>query len=195
MWIESHTDLREHHKVIRLSSKLGKDIPTTLGHLHLLWWATAIYRISGDITAWTDNEIAVYSKWQGDAKQFVTALISEHWLDRKGKRLYVHDWKQYCGELIRKRLAYASEKSRRNSENSPPTNKTQQTTPYQPNKPDKQGFNVLREQLLKLGFTARSVAPIMSYGVDVVAKAIAMSEGKKNAPGYITDALKKGWVK
>jgi len=208
MWIESHTDLREHPKVLRLCGRLSKPLPEIIGHLHLLWWWTAVYRLSGELTGLTDSEIASYSRWQGDAKVFVTALIKERWLDRKGGKTYIHDWSCYCGKLIKARLDRAGQKQellRPKRELLRPekgsTNKTQQTKqtaptiPTIPTIPNKPIFLELRESLLKLGFTSRSVAGILSYDGAVVEKAIALSEGKRNRPGFITDALKKGWVK
>ena len=205
MWIESHIELARHPKTLRLCARLKKPLPETIGYLHLLWWWTATYRIAGDLTGVSPLEISTAAGWQGEANLFVNALVSEHWLDRKGKKLSVHDWSCYCGKLIKARLDRVSQKQELlrperellRPENDP-TNKTQQTkqtTPTIPTIPNKPIFLELRESLLKLGFTSRSVAGILSYDGAVVEKAIALSEGKRNRPGFITDALKKGWAK
>jgi hypothetical protein len=191
MWIESHTELNQHPKVIRLCDKLKKSLPEILGHLHLLWWWTATYRITGYLTNITNYEIASASGWKEDPDLFVNALISERWIDRKRKGLYVHDWHIYCGNLIKKRLQRMdAERQTINSVQTPTNKHTKQTTPTEPNQPNKT-IELLRE----IGFTLAGAVAITSNRQDeLVRKAIEMSKGKRNRPGFITEALKKGWV-
>ena len=206
MWIESHVELARHPKVLRLCARLNKPLPETIGYLHLLWWWTATYRIAGDLTGVSPWEISTAAGWQGEANLFVNALVSERWLDRKGKKLIVHDWYDYCGKLIRARLDRAGQKQEllsparellRPEKGS--TNKTQQTTqttptiPTIPTIPTSSNVTLL---LKELGFTVAGVRDVMcNRELKTIIDAIRLSEGKRNRPGFITDALKKGWVK
>lgn len=200
MWIESHVELARHPKVLRLCARLNKPLPETVGYLHLLWWWTATYRISGDLTNASPWEISTAAGWQGKADDFVNALVSEHWLDRKGKKLLVHDWAEYCGKLIKARLERANLKQdtlRPERELLRPkrgsTNNTQQTTPTEPTIPTQSSVAVL---LKELGMTSGGVAGVMcNRDLKTIIAAVRLSEGKKNRPGFITEALKKGWVK
>ncbi|OPZ96986.1 MAG: hypothetical protein BWY70_01608 [Bacteroidetes bacterium ADurb.Bin408] len=73
-WIESHTVLRNHRKVLLLSRALRLNTAQTIGHLHLLWHAALEQQENGDLSKWSDDLIAELAGYTGDAPQFVRLL-------------------------------------------------------------------------------------------------------------------------
>lgn len=99
-WIESHTVIARHWKTVALAKSIRRDIPTTAGHLHLLWHTILEQQEDGDLSLWDDDRIADSAMYKGDAKQFVLSLTTARWLDPDRK---AHDWLDYVGlYLIRK---------------------------------------------------------------------------------------------
>lgn len=110
VWIESHCDLADHPKTLRLAGFLGVDVPTAIGHLHLLWWWAMRFAKDGLLEEFSEPELAHAARWQGDSRDFVEALIRSRFVDLDPIRL--HDWDQYGGKLENKRAANA-ERNRR----------------------------------------------------------------------------------
>jgi len=109
-WIESHQTLREHPKVYVLVDALGVSKAQVIGHLHLLWWWCVDYALDGVISQ-NDVAIARAAEWPGDAKAFVAALVGAEFLDRADGVLTIHDWLEYCGTLVTKRLERQSHRN------------------------------------------------------------------------------------
>lgn len=104
-WVPSHQELAHHPKTLRLARSLNASIPTTIGHLHLLWhWALGMAP-DGDVSKYDPEDIAVGSQWVGDPAVFVEALIkcgpggSAGFLDPD---LTLHDWAEYGGRYSRR---------------------------------------------------------------------------------------------
>jgi hypothetical protein len=208
MWIESHAELRHHPKLLRLVEHLDKGIAQTVGHLHLLWWWTLTYRPDGVLTGLNDKEIATASYWGYDAKTFVKALIDCGFIDRKDGVLTIHDWQDYAGEFLRRRLKRLSDKRHivagqcpSNGGQCPPTQTTtptQTTVPKQPTSPAGAAMTWFTEMvslLMDVGFDKKGASRVaIGNPQDKVRKAIEMSKSKTNPPGWIVEALKKGWV-
>jgi len=108
-WIESHQELAQHPKTRRLVRALGVSLPTAIGHLHMLWWWAMDYADQGDLTAYSDEDIADAVAWDGDARVFVTALRTAGFLNEDRT---IHDWRTYVGRLLDKRRADAERKRR-----------------------------------------------------------------------------------
>lgn len=102
-WITSHQTLREHPKVYALMDSLNISKPQAVGHLHLIWWWCVDYAPDG-VLKQNDSQIARAGEWTGEAKPFVEALINAGFLDRADGALAIHDWFEFCGPLITKRL-------------------------------------------------------------------------------------------
>lgn len=115
-WIESHQELAQHPKTIRLARLLDTNIPAALGHLHLLWWWTLDYAEDGDLSAFDADDIAIAAQWDGDAERFVEALIECGPGDRAGfldDDRSIHDWHDFAGRLIEQRQFNRERKARR----------------------------------------------------------------------------------
>lgn len=143
-WIESHQELRDHPKLYKLIEILSLEKPQAVGHLHLLWWWCVDYAPDGVLHV-NDRQIARAACWPGDAEMFVTALIESGFLERSAGVLTVHDWLDFCGELVEKRLQRKRDKRRTTSHirrilsgKSPPTvpyrTVPNQTEPTEPNR-------------------------------------------------------------
>ena len=100
-WIESHTALREHPKLKRLARLLGINRREAAGLLHWLWWWAMDYAPDGNLSAYTEADIADGLDWEGDAKKLIAALREAGFIDKKEFKL--HDWEDYGGRLYRRR--------------------------------------------------------------------------------------------
>lgn len=96
-WIESHTVLLRHRKLIMLSKDLRLKPVYTLGHLHSLWHAALEQADNGDLSSWSDEFIAESACYEGSAPQFVSLLQKHRWLDGK----VLHDWLDYAGKYLK----------------------------------------------------------------------------------------------
>lgn len=100
-WIESHTVLPRHRKVLLLAHDLNTDIVQTIGHLHCLWYTVLEQQENGDLSDWPDTLISQAALWKGDATEFVTRLREREWLDGH----LVHDWIDYVGPYLTKKYS------------------------------------------------------------------------------------------
>lgn len=106
-WVESHQTLRDHPKTRRLARLLGCTVPAAVGHLHYLWWWCLDYAQDGDLSRWTNGDVAEACLWPGDPEEFVLALRDAGFVDWDGDDRRVHEWDDYAGRLIEKRAANA----------------------------------------------------------------------------------------
>lgn len=99
-WIESHTRLRNHPKLITFCTELKIDRAQAIGHLHMFWWWAIEQRENGDLIGTFEREIANAADWPGDPKRLVKALQKANFID---KQMRIVDWMDYVGRLIRDR--------------------------------------------------------------------------------------------
>ena len=114
-WIESHQTLREHPKIYKLMDLLQVSRAEVIGHLHMLWWWVIDYAPRGNLAEFGSRTLAKAADWQKDPDEFVKALQDSGFLTDGETGLEVHDWIDYCGELIKKRLLRESERRRKMS--------------------------------------------------------------------------------
>jgi len=106
-WIESHQTLRNHPKKDALSEALfGGSVPddvadyAAVGLLQHLWWWALDYAQDGDLSSFTDRQVAKACRWSGDPATLRDALQSSGFMT--GER-QLHDWYDYAGKLIERR--------------------------------------------------------------------------------------------
>jgi hypothetical protein len=101
-WIESHQELREHPKTKRLCRALTLSRREAVGLLHFLWWWSYDYAADGDLSVFTDEDIADAVDWENDPGELVAALTSCGFLtdDRQ-----IHDWEDFAQKWIERRRA------------------------------------------------------------------------------------------
>lgn len=114
-WIESHQTLREHPKTYVLMDAIGIEKATALGHLQMFWWWCIDYALDGRMKP-NAAQLARAADWKGDADTFANAMLVAGWLDHENEDWVVHDWHDYCGELVEKRLERKISKRRKVSE-------------------------------------------------------------------------------
>jgi hypothetical protein len=64
-WIESHAELRDHPKTDLLMELLGVTRRDAVGLVHFVWWRALTYAPTGDLTSFTDGQIARWADWDG----------------------------------------------------------------------------------------------------------------------------------
>lgn len=100
-WIELHQNLSNHPKLIRLAARLEVDRIKALGHIVSLWLWALDYAEDGNLKGFGAVEIAAGAGWPGDPQQFLKALQDCRWMDK----MAIHDWMDYAGRLVEKRVA------------------------------------------------------------------------------------------
>lgn len=95
-WIESHTVLLRHRKLVSFAIELGIKPVHAVGLLTVLWHAVLEQQEDGDLTGWSDTFISTSAQWEGDPVKFCTALRSNGWLDGA----IIHDWLDYSGRFL-----------------------------------------------------------------------------------------------
>ena len=111
-WIESHQSLRDHPRKDQLAEELfvGR-VPNhvanyaAVGILHYLWWWALDYAQDGDLTPFSDRQIARACRYIGDPQVLVAGLTRSGFLTAERR---LHNWYDYAGRLIEKREANAA---------------------------------------------------------------------------------------
>jgi hypothetical protein len=117
-WIRSHDELPTHPKTRKVARRLGVNIPTVIGHLHVLWYWCLTHRPDGRLENMDADDIADAAGWDGDGEPFVASLKAAGWLDDDGGTLVVHDWWDGAGKTIKSRR-FATERQRRARDTKP----------------------------------------------------------------------------
>jgi hypothetical protein len=132
-----------------------------IGHLHCLWYWALDYAKDGVLEGYELWEIAEAALWEGDPDTFIAALRDCGREDDSGflevgeAGLCIHDWYDYAGKLIEKRVADAERKRVARMSDTPPDTPSPPvrgmsdgcptdvagrvpTVPNQPNKPNRE---------------------------------------------------------
>jgi hypothetical protein len=159
MYFESHQSLLRHPKTERAADLLGLPRAHLVGHLSCLWWWCLDYAKDGDLSRYSDAQIARAAEYPGDAVLFVSALVEAGFIDaaceEPGPALAVHDWADYGGKVIKQRRGNAQRQAAfrdRHRDEPPPA------PPQQPDVPSNGYVTV----------TADSPAPRNAHGNDHV---------------------------
>lgn len=105
VWLQSHQELRSHPKTVKVARMLGVDLPTMIGHLHLLWWWALDHAADGDLSKFDHEDIAMGAHYPGNADAFVKALKGCGPKGRSGfltDSYLLHDWNEYGGKYQRR---------------------------------------------------------------------------------------------
>lgn len=107
MWVKLHVDVFAHPKLVKLC-RLLPDLSeaAAVGHLASLWTWALVYATDGDLSRYDELDIAIASRYPGDALEFVRALTRAGFLDPdESGELSIHDWASYGGRYIENREA------------------------------------------------------------------------------------------
>lgn len=145
-WIESHTVLVRHRKLIELAEDLKIRRAYAMGHLHALWHAAIEQQEDGDLSTWSDKMIAEAADFSGDPKRLIHSLKLRRWIDRNRR---IHDWWDYAGPFLRSKYKRTPEKWERvrnlyvtvTATVTQPSNRPNRTVPNltQPTEPERTG--------------------------------------------------------
>lgn len=105
-WIESHQELLDHPKTLRLSNMLKIKPSQTIGHLMCLWWWSLKYAEDGVLARFKNDDLSLAARFDGNPDDFVNALVDSKFLDDSPLR--VHDWVRYAGTWLRNKYATSS---------------------------------------------------------------------------------------
>ena len=106
-WLESHQTIRDHPKKDHLAELLfngstPNDVAdyAAAGVLHYLWYWALDFAQDGDLSKFSDRQLAKGCRWQGDPATLVQALTVAGFIDEDRR---IHDWDEYAGRLIQRR--------------------------------------------------------------------------------------------
>lgn len=140
-WIESHQSLSRHRKTLKTAGRLSVDRHKLIGHLHeLWWWALDNVGVDGRLSEMNAYEIATAAQWNGDHEDFVEALFEGGFLDKDGNEWVLHDWYDYAGKLIERRIQERDRSRERRKQVTKTPKESQEETEQRP--PDDQRSTV-----------------------------------------------------
>jgi len=94
-----------HPKMLDLAARLAVSRTHACGIVANLWNWAADTAPQGNIGKWSDGVIARAMEWDGDAMEFVTALVEAGWVDRCTEhRLVIHDLEDHSPEWLKTKL-------------------------------------------------------------------------------------------
>jgi len=162
----------ESIKFRKLQRRLGLPRYAVAGLLEMLWIATIKNAPRGDIGRFDNESIAIECDWEGDADEFVAALVDAKWLDRCAEnRLVVHDWADHAPYFVRgiasRQGGFLTPKT---EQLSTPTIVTQLSTPpvativadYTGQQPNLTQYNVTQPSITKPNVTQPSMTPSLA---------------------------------
>lgn len=123
-WIESHQELRDHPKRKRLSRLLGISRRETIGLLHEVWWWAYDYATEGDLSDFTDEDIADAVDWESDPGALVAALTEAGFINADRQ---IHDWDDFAQKWIERRRADRERKRAKRRPPEPPPDRPEET--------------------------------------------------------------------
>lgn len=118
-WIESHTELSKHPKVLNLAAMMNWPVREAVGALHIFWHWCVDYAEDGDLQRYNDAVIAsVVALNPDDGRRFVEALVqcggevASGFIERE-PYFRVHDWWNYIGPYLRAKYKHNPAKWRK----------------------------------------------------------------------------------
>ena len=97
-WIESHTGVERHPKILKAAAALGIKPVYMSGHIHALWHAALENQEDGNLAEWPDAVVAYQALYDGDSGEFVRVLV-ENGLLTENRRIY--NWLHYVGKYLK----------------------------------------------------------------------------------------------
>jgi len=93
--IRLQVSFRDHPKRIKLGRRLGAAGALALIDLLL---SVAQSKPDGLLCGWSDDDMAIAARWDGEPEEFVSALVELRFLDRDEDGSYsIHDWTEHNG--------------------------------------------------------------------------------------------------
>ena len=96
-WCKLESNLPRHRKIIRLAKMLGVSRVQAVGLVVNLWCAVLDHAPDGDISDWTDEEIAEYCGWDGDVTVMSQCITRSGFVDHTDSTKKIHGWMERQG--------------------------------------------------------------------------------------------------
>jgi len=103
-WLEIHQSLINHRKTLKAAALLHTKPAPLIGHIISFWLWSLDNSPSGSLDDVEPEIIAFAAQWDGDPVVFVDALTKAGFLDDNDGVLSIHDWWEYAGKLIGRRV-------------------------------------------------------------------------------------------
>lgn len=107
-WIRVDSVMPQHTKVKRLARKLGdpSEEGRTLacGILLRLWCWAARLAEDGVVSKYEPEEVADEVGWSRDPEELMESLIESGWIDETPEGPVIHDWNEWQGSILRRRV-------------------------------------------------------------------------------------------
>lgn len=129
-YYQADPNLPDHHKLDTFCDLLDICDVMATGHLHMLWCGVARVAEHGNVSGWPPRKFARFSRWTGDPKEFLSALISSGFVDKDDDEMRVHNWwerhKVYFTDRERSKRRREAMKAKKDAEEYglPPTDGT-----------------------------------------------------------------------
>lgn len=109
-WIESHKNLGQHPKLLKLCARMNWDEDMAIGKLHRFWWWASEYSLNGDLRKFQDTDIAIAMRVPlTDATSLMSAMIECRLIDTE-PYIRIHDWWDFAGRYIQGRFSRTPDK-------------------------------------------------------------------------------------
>ena len=115
-WLEIHQSIKDHRKVLAAADILDISPVHLMGHIISFWLWALDNTPDGSLGAVSLKTIARAAQWDGNAEEFVVALTESGLVDRTDSGLFIHDWADYAGKLIDRRVADKERKRKTRAE-------------------------------------------------------------------------------
>lgn len=102
-WIELHQTLPKNKKIMRLKRLLKIKTPQAIGHVCMLWLWALDNAPDGNLSDFSDEDIAEICEWTKNSEIFLRSLIDSGFVDEIGNQKIIHEWSEYAGRLMDKR--------------------------------------------------------------------------------------------
>jgi len=186
-WIESHQELENHPKLMKLCSISGMSTDEAIGRLHRLWWWALKYAEDGDLSKYEPSQILVGLNSNIDPEKFFKMLKDTNFIEKSG---IIHDWLEYSGRYFTAKYRTSNPKklNKIQRKNKSVLSRTKvcpksDNQPNQPNQPNLTNHNI-SEQVKNL---FNSFDDNIKNKVDVYLNRVA----KGNKSGVITIGRKR----
>ncbi len=180
-WIAVYTDHLRHPKCIELAAELGD--PRAALHVAAVWYFFAERFAGGSMPDRSALVIALEAAalWPGEPGELVAAMVKVGLLDRRRRRLAVHDWDTYQSAHVERRARDRAYQRRRRAELKSSSRENEGAKPSKPPEPKEKA----RPDVVPTSpFASPSPSPSPSTS------RTAASDGRRSEPSQSTPPLK-----
>lgn len=102
-WLEIHQTFPNHRKTLHLAALLKIPVPHAMGLMTSFWLWALDNAPSGSLEKVFPLAVATAAQWNGDPEELVSAMRDAEYLELIDGVLFIQNWEEYAGKLIRGR--------------------------------------------------------------------------------------------